>query len=205
MRMAEAAELRFALNGRAGFQLHNALIAAAIASHIGIVPEIIRKALKSFESIDLWMPESFQVIDLDGISVVVDRPNPSWFLRPILRALRDVGANRVITVVGKLGGIPASDLPEVGRLLGRVSSLFVSHSENEEQERSASVRQGAAMNDIPPVILHTKTEGRAVERALSIARSGDLVLVLADRPAPLARSLRRNAARRNAHTELGAA
>ena len=198
--VAQVADLRFALHGRAGFQLHNALMAASIASQIGIPPDVIRDALAAFDSIDTWMPESFQVIDFDGVSVVVDRPNPSWFLRPILRALRDVGANRVITVVGKLGGIPSSDLPEVGRLLGRVSSLFVSHSEGDEPERSASVKHGAAMNNVPPVIVHTTSEGRALGRALEIARPGDLVLVLADRPAPLSRTLRRNVHRKLAQS-----
>ncbi len=198
--VAEVEDLRFALHGRAGFQLHNAMMAASIASQIGIQADVIGEALAAFDSIDTWMPESFQVIDLDGVSVVVDRPNPSWFLRPILRALRDVGANRVITVVGKLGGIPSSDLPEVGRLLGRVSSLFVSHSEADEPERSASVKHGAAMNDVPPVIVHTTSEGRALGRALEIARPGDLVLVLADRPAPLSRTLRRNVHRKLAQS-----
>jgi cyanophycin synthetase len=196
--------LQFALDGRAGFQVHNALFAGAIAAMLGIEPEVTERALKRFRPTDVWMPDSFQVIDLDGVAVVVDRPNPSWFLRPVLRSLRDISPNRIISVVGKLTGIPSSDLPEVGRLIGRNSALVVSHSEDEEPNRSAAIKQGAAQNEVPAVIVHTKSEGRALSRALSIARRGDVVLVLADRPAPLARTILR-AARRKGPLHMNAA
>lgn len=189
--IALVSDLEFALSGKAGFQIHNALTAAAVASSIGIPPSIIERGLQNVDAMETANQDCFQLIDIDGVSVVVDRPNPSWFLRAVLRAIRDTDPNRVITVVGKLTGIPNSDVAEVGRLLGRVSSLFVAHSESDDPERSAVVRQGVAMNAVPPVIVHTKSEGRALTRALSIARPGDLVLVLADRPGPLSRSLRR--------------
>jgi UDP-N-acetylmuramyl tripeptide synthase len=186
-----AADLRFALNGAAAFQLHNALTAGALASAMGIAPESIQRGLERFNSTDVWMPDSFQVIDLDGIAIVVDRPNPSWFLRPVLRSLRDIAPNRIISVVGRLAGIPTSDLAEVGRLIGRNSSLVVSHSEDDEPARAAAIKQGAAQNEVPAVIVHTRSEGRALSRALSLAKRGDVVLVLADRPALLARALMR--------------
>jgi cyanophycin synthetase len=191
--IAIASELDFALFGHAGFQLHNALTAAAIAESIGIDAPTIERGLQAFDAAESAGADGFQLIDLSGVSVLVDRPNPSWFLRAVLRAIRDIDPNRVITVVGKLEGIPSSDVAEVGRLLGRVSSLFVAHSEADDPDRSAFVRQGVAMNPVPPVIVHTKSEGRAMTRALEIARPGDLVLVLADRPGPLSRSLRRGA------------
>lgn len=56
------------------------------------------------------------------------------------------------------------------------------------------------MNDVPLVIVHTTSEGRALGRALEIARPGDLVLVLADRPAPLSLTLRRNVHRKLAQS-----
>jgi UDP-N-acetylmuramyl tripeptide synthase len=191
--IARTSELKFALDGRAGFQIHNALTAGAIARMIGIPAGVIEAALESFTTTDAWMPDSFRVIDLEGVSVVLDRPNPSWFLRPVLRALKDLAPNRIISVVGHLTGIPASDLPEVGRLIGRNSTLVVSHSDEAEPARSGAIKLGAAQNEIPPVIVHTKTEGRALSRALASAKRGDVVFVLADQPARLARTLTRAA------------
>jgi cyanophycin synthetase len=191
--LGHASELTFALGGRAGFQVYNALLAASIAATIGVRTSAIAAALRQFGPVADPAPDSFQVIDLDGVSVVVDRPNPSWFLRPILRTLRDLSPSRIISVVGRLGGVPASDISEVARLIGRTSALVVAHSEEEEPTRSASVKQGIAQNDVPPLILHTKSEGRALTRALSIARPGDVVFVLADRPGPLVRTVLRAA------------
>lgn len=185
----------FTLFGRAGFQVHNALTAAALAIAIGTAPATIERALEGLTPGVPVTSDGFQVYDLDGVSVVIDRPNPSWFLRSILRAIRDVGSARIITVAGRLAGVPHSDVAEVGRLLGRASSLVVAHSEAEDVGRSDAVRQGMTMNHVPPVMLHMKSEGRALSRALSIARPGDLVLVLADRPAILANTLRRAVAR----------
>jgi len=196
-----AADLSFALAGHAGFQVQNALAAGAAALSAGIDPAVVRSALESFDTNAVWMPGSFQVIDVDGISVVVDRPNPSWFLRPVLRSLRDIAPNRIISVVGRLTGVPASDLPEVGRLVGRSSSLLVSHSVDEEPARAAAFKRGAAQNEVPAAIVHTRNESRALARALSIARRGDLVLVLADRPAPLIRTIAR-ASRSNSNAAL---
>ena len=184
-------DLGFALAGKAGFQAHNALTAGAIAASIGIEPAVIRAALGEFDTSMVWMPDSFQVVEINGVSVVIDRPNPSWFLRPVLRTLRDLSPRRIISVVGRLSGVPQSDLTEVGRLIGRASALVVSHSEENEPERAAAIKSGAAQNEMPAVIVHTKSEGRAFSRALSLAKRGDLVLVLADRPAPLVRTVLR--------------
>jgi cyanophycin synthetase len=191
--IGRAIDLHFALDGRAGFQVHNALTAGAIARRLGVPAEVIARTLDEFTASIAWMPDSFQVIDLDGVSVVVDRPNPSWFLRLVLRSLKDLSPNRIITVVGRLKGIPASDLQEVGRLIGRNSTLVVSHSGDDEPTRSEAIKQGTAQTEIPPLILHTTTEGRALARALGMAKPGDVVLVLADQPAPLARTLMRMA------------
>jgi cyanophycin synthetase len=189
--LGNVANLSFALSGKAGFQAHNALTAGAIAASIGIEPAVVRSALGDFDSTTVWMPDSFKVVEIDGISIVIDRPNPSWFLRPVLRTLRDLSPHRIISVVGRLSGVPQSDLAEVGRLIGRASTLVVAHSEQNEPERAAAIKSGAAQNEVPAVIVHTKSEGRALSRALSLAKRGDLVLILADRPAPLVRTILR--------------
>jgi hypothetical protein len=81
-----------------------------------------------------------------------------------------------------MNAINEADLTEVGRLLGRTSTILVLHSSRDQPERANLVRQGVALNDIPPVIVHTTTERRAVGRALEIIRPGDALLVLADNP-----------------------
>lgn len=184
-------DLPFALHGAAGFGVHNALSAAAVATAMGIGEQIVATALKGFKSSPRSMPGSFNIIDLNGATAIVDRPEPSWFLRPVLRAVKDRTVGRLITVVGRLETVPASDLVEVGRLLARASSALILHSAEIDAQRSASFRQGVAQSDVPPPIVHTPSERRAISRAIAMARPRDILLVLADKPMPALRALSR--------------
>jgi cyanophycin synthetase len=186
-----AAELDFALAGKAGFQIQNALMASAAASAIGISIADIGRALQTCRIEPAKLPGSFHFADMNGISIVLDRPNPSWFLRSVLRTIKDLQPARVITVVGRLGSVPFVDVPEVGRLLGRSSAAFVMHSMDDVSEQAAALKQGAAANEFPPMIVHAKGEGRALSRALAMAKPGDLVFVLSERQEPLHRLLYR--------------
>jgi cyanophycin synthetase len=190
-RIGHVTDLPFALNGAAGFAVHNALTAAAIATAMGIEESKIEGALTTFRSSPRSMPGSFNIVEVNGATAIVDRPEPSWFLRSVLRAVKDRAVGRVITVAGRLDAVPASDLAEVGRLLGRASSALILHSDVGDAGRAASFRQGVAQSDVPPPIVHTPTERRAITRALAMARPRDILLVLADKPMPALRALSR--------------
>jgi cyanophycin synthetase len=181
--------LGYTLNGEAAFQTLNIMVAAAIARACGISTLKIGDALKTYEPNPMLSPGSFNVINLGGATAIVERPDPSWFLRPALRAVRDLPRNRLLTVAGKMDQINEADLTEVGRLLGRTSSVLVLHSGREQPERTALFRQGIALNDIPPVIVHTTTERRAVGRVLEMIRPGDAALFLADNALSVIRTL----------------
>jgi UDP-N-acetylmuramyl tripeptide synthase len=184
-------ELAFALNGAAGFEVHNGLMAAAVATAMGIGESHISRALRAFRPSPRSMPGSFNIVDVNGVTAIVGLPEPSWFLRPVLRAVKDRAIGRLITVVGRLDPVPDVDLAEVGRLLGRASSGLVLHSESENTSRATSFRQGVALSDVPPPIVHTPSERRAITRALAMAKPRDFLLVLADRPLPALRALSR--------------
>ncbi|HEY7035684.1 MAG TPA: hypothetical protein VH482_30375 [Thermomicrobiales bacterium] len=187
----QSQDLVFALNGAAGFEVHNALTAAAVATAAGVGARPIARALAEFRISHRFMPGSFNIVEVNGATAIVDRPEPSWFLRPILRAVRDRTIGRLVTVAGRLESVPDSDLTEVGRLLGRASQALVLHSEPDSAARVAGLRQGVAMSDVPPPIVHTPSERRAVTRALAMMRSRDFLLVLADRPQTVLRALAR--------------
>jgi cyanophycin synthetase len=184
-------DLVFALHGAAGFEVHNALTAAAVATAVGIGERPIARALAEFRISQRVMPGSFNIVEVNGATAIVDRPEPSWFLRPVLRAVKDRTIGRLVTVAGRLDSVPDSDLAEVGRLLGRASQALVFHSEAENAVRAAGFRQGVALSDVPPPIVHTPSERRAVTRGLSMVRPRDFLLILADRPQTVLRALAR--------------
>ncbi|MFL5761712.1 MAG: glutamate ligase domain-containing protein [Thermomicrobiales bacterium] len=182
-------QLPYTLHGEAAFQTLNIMVAAAVARSCGLSASAIGDALAGYEPDPLLLPGSFNVVDLGGATAIVERPDPSWFLRPALRAVRDLPRNRLITVAGTMAEIGESDLVEVGRLLARTSSMLILHSERDQPERAKLIRQGIALNDIPPVILHTTTERRAVSRALEIIRPGDAALLVAENAPSVLRCL----------------
>src|SRR5680860_232917 len=89
VRLARTADLAFALGGIASFEVHNALMAASIGYSIGVRASAISAALRAFRSDVREMPGSFNLMYSSGVPTIVDRPAPSWFIRPIVRALRD--------------------------------------------------------------------------------------------------------------------
>jgi cyanophycin synthetase len=178
----DPADFQFMLWGVAGFQITNTLTAIALAASCGIPADVIRQALAKHEP-KLNQPIAiFHVTEANGVKIVVDRPNPSWHMRQVIRAVRDARAPRVITLVGRLDSAPPTDLPEVGRLLGRLSNVLIVHSSAADEERVNLLRQGVAQNSRPPVIVHTQNEQRALALAMDRARRDDLIFVLADDP-----------------------
>ncbi|MBA2521360.1 MAG: hypothetical protein H0V24_17015 [Chloroflexia bacterium] len=190
--LGSVVDLPFALHGAIGFQVHNALMAAAIARSCGIPGTTIAAALAKFEMSPAAMPGSFNVLSIGDAIVVVDRPVPSWFLRTPLRGIFHLlPGHRLITIAGKLEAVPDDDLVETGRLLGRAGGALVLHGSTERPERTALLRQGAAANEVPPVVIHVGTERQAISRALRMLRPDDLAYVLADQPAMVLRALER--------------
>ena len=197
------AALPFALAGAIGFQVHNALMATAIARSCGIPGATIASALARFEVSARTMPGSFNVLAMDDAAVVVDRPAPSWFLRTPLRGLFHVQpGRRLITVAGRMEEVPDDDLVETGRLLGRAGGALILHGNDDRPERVALLRQGIAANDVPPVVIRVSTERQAIARLVSMLRSVDLAFVLADQPAAVLRALQRARQRRRDTPEV---
>lgn len=190
--LGSTSDLAFAINGAIGFQVHNALMASAIARACGISEATIAAALSTFEVPATAMPGSFNVLAIDEAVVVVDRPAPSWFLRTALRGIVHLlSGHRLITVAGKLESVPDADLVETGRLLGRAAGVLILHGSSDQPERVALLRQGVAANKVPPLVVHVATERQAIARALTMLRPDELAFVLADQPASVLRALDR--------------
>jgi cyanophycin synthetase len=190
--VGSTSDLAFALDGAIGFQVHNALMATAIAHACGIAERTIAAALSSFAGSASAMPGSFNVLPIGEAVVVVDRPAPSWFLRTALRGIVHLrSGHRLITVAGKMDNVPDADLIETGRLLGRAAGVLILHGADDQPERVALLRQGVAANKVPPLVVRVATERQAIARVIRMLRPDDLAFVLADRPANVLRAFQR--------------
>lgn len=183
--------LPLTLNGDAMFQASNAMTAIAICLAIGLDVPTIEDGLDGFESDSRTMPGAFNTFDYNRARLVVDRIDPSWFLRPVLRAVNPGANARQITVVGPLSDFPLDDIKEVGRLLGRYAGAIMVHS-CDEDDWLREFRKGVSTNRVPPVIAHLATERRAINRLLKSAREHDALLILSNTPAIVIRAVQRS-------------
>lgn len=173
-------------NGAVPFAVQNALLAAAVARSCGLTPTEIASGLAAYAPRPAGMPGSFNVFDAGDATVVVDRPMPSWFLRSSIRGAAALGHGRQIRVVGPMPAVPTSDMNEVGRLLARQSGAIIMHGDW-PFDRLGLFRLGAAMNDVPPILLQAADERRAVLQGLDMLRADDVLLVLAENAASTVR------------------
>ena len=184
--------LPISLNGAASFEVQNGLLAAAIAQVCGIDRAVAATALEGFR-VPAAAAGSFNVVDLGDAVAIVDRPAPSWFLRPVLRAVRHRPHRRLIFVVGDLHDVPDDDLNEVGRLIGRSGDAIVLHSERANEDRTQALLAGVETRSAPMVVVRQASERQAITKAIKLLRAGDILLVLADQPEAALKSLARAA------------
>jgi cyanophycin synthetase len=186
--------LRWTRGGSIPFAVQTALTATAIGRSCGLPDTLIAAGLVAHEARSETMPGSFNVFAYGSSTIVVDRPVSSWFLRATLRAAASLGAGRHIRLAGPMIDVPTDDLLEVGRLLGRGGGVLVVHGEWSEQ-RMGCIRQGAAINDVPPIFLQAADERSAIQQAVGMLRSDDVMLVLAEDPAAVVRLIARRTRR----------
>ena len=184
--VAETAEIPWFRAESVPFSVQNGLMATAIAHACGLSVSQIRAGLTAYEPRAATMPGSFNVFEAGPATVVVDRPTHPWFLRTSIRGAAGLGARRQIRVVGPMLSVPAEDMNEVGRLLGRQSGAIIMHGDW-THDRLGLFKLGVAMNDVPPVILHAADERRAILQGLEMLRPDDVLLVLAENPAAVVR------------------
>lgn len=182
--------LRWTRGGDIPFAMQNALLATAIARCCGLPQRLIAAGLASHEARPETMPGSFNVFDTGSATIVVDRPMPPWFLRASLRASVNLGAGRQVRVVGSMAEIVDDDISEIGRLLGRNGGVLILHG-TWDTARMERIRHGAAANQVPPIVLQAPDERSAVQQAMAILRSDDVMLVLAEDPAATVRLIQR--------------
>lgn len=184
-------DIPFALEGKANFEIFNAMMAASLATAMGIDPEIIRAILATYALDPDVSPGSFNILTTGNSIIILDRPSPSWYMRPVLRALRDYHRARLLTVFSGLRGTMREDTAEIGRLLGRISNiLIVSDDEPTDAERIALAMEGARRNELPPMTIPVSSEVEGVRRAMGLARPKDVIYVISDDPAALWSSIK---------------
>jgi cyanophycin synthetase len=170
------------------FQVENALAAAAAAWRLGVPLELVRIGLESFPCSAAGSPGRFNLLDLEGVSVVVDYGHNVSSLEQILAALRKFPHARRAAVYSAAGDRRDEDLVAQGRLLAAEFDRVVVYEGDYVRGRAAGditrlITQGvrdAAVATRPVTAEAGGTWAQAAALVLDAARAGDLVLLQAD-------------------------
>lgn len=197
-------QLNFKLHGKSGsvdvslpllgkFNISNALAASCACMEMGVLSEEISQALSTFETVDGRM----DVLQRDPYTVVVDFAHTPNALKNALQSARELLSDdgRLIVVFGCAGKRDKYKRSEMGKIAGcladvtiltaedsRTESLEVINDEIEKGWRS-TVDPGQAGFGKKQLLRFdddsrdVEVRRTAIKKALSVARSGDVVIV----------------------------
>ena len=157
------------------FQAYNLAGAIATVFGMGIGPQVVERAL-----LTLYIPGRFEVLrSRKGFIAVVDYAHTPDAVYNVLRSLRKLARGRLITVFGAGGNRDRSKRPLMGRSAWRWSDLIILTSDNPRYEDPVSIIEDIlkGIEDRSRVIVEPDRR-RAIERAVNLAKEGDIVAVL---------------------------
>ena len=179
--------LRSRLVGRPN--AYNILAAVAAATALDLPFSAIERGISQLASV----PGRFQVVSdpADDVRVVVDYAHTDDALKNLLETARPLSSGRVITVFGCGGDRDKTKRPLMGAVAARLSDVVVVTSDNPRSENPdqiiEEIKRGIvlpadrvgpnASKPRGPACISIADRKQAIERAVSEARPGDLVLI----------------------------
>ena len=157
------------------FNVSNALAALGACGALGVDPKVMAEALSEMSCV----PGRLEPVRNDrGLSVFVDYAHTPDALANVLRTLREIAPKRLLVVFGCGGNRDRGKRPLMGAAAATLADYSVVTSDNPRgEDPSAIIAEitagfGAAGNFEVEV-----DREKAIAKALSLARPGDVVLV----------------------------
>jgi cyanophycin synthetase len=165
--------------GRAGFQVENALAAAAAAWSLGLPSETIRAGLETFTGDSGQAPGRFNVFESRGATVVVDYAHNPSALAALVEALSAFPHERRCLVFAASNRRDV-DVLEMGRIVGGCFDRVVLYRDRGNSDRSDGELNALLVRGMHrgrAEVVEAEGEREAIGSALAGLRPGD-VLVL---------------------------
>jgi len=163
-------EVDLKLPGR--FNIENALAAVAAARALGVGEKAIEQGIEAVDRV----PGRFDRVD-EGqpFTVFVDYAHTPGALETALQAARELGTGgRLICVFGAGGDRDRAKRPLMGQVVAELADLSLVTSDNPRSEDPAAI----AAEVVDGLDLEVELDRRrAIERALELARPGDVVVI----------------------------
>ena len=166
--------VRLPLIGR--FSIYNSLAALGVALAEGLdMADLVGWLAEAPQT-----PGRFELIDEgQSFTVAVDYAHTPDGLENLLRAARALKPRRVITVFGCGGDRDRGKRPLMGRVAGQYSDVTVLTSDNPRHEDPQAILDmvETGIREVSNNYLVEEQRGRAIELALNMAQTGDIVII----------------------------
>jgi cyanophycin synthetase len=185
--LVHARQVPITFDGKARFNIANALAAALACFAAGIELDDIRGGLTTFHPTPFQTPGRANVYDFRDFRVMVDychNPHAMATVAPFLSAIKK---NRLIAVMNAPGDRRDKDFDEMGRLAAPHFDHVLLRDDEDLRGRAPGEVSGKLRDALvkygmkPESVEIVKSENDAVRRGLAMAERDDLVVVFADR------------------------
>lgn len=158
------------------FSVYNSLATYALCSVLGFESEEIEKGI----IIAKGAKGRAEIVNVPApFKVMIDYAHTPDGLYNILTTMRGTVSGRIITVFGAPGDRDKTKRPEMGEVAGNLSDYAIITSDNPASEKAediaVAVEEGMKKTGCKYECITDRAQ--AIERALSIAKQGDLVLL----------------------------
>ncbi|HEX3999731.1 MAG TPA: cyanophycin synthetase [Pirellulales bacterium] len=171
--------------GRIGFQVENTLASVGAAWGLGLMRDAIRAGLETFTADMEHIPGRFNLLDIHGVTVVVDYGHNPSSLVALIAALDQFPHKRRTAVYTCAGDRRDCDMIRQGELLGAAFDRIILYEDHyvrgrREGEIMGLLQQGLTSGNRVRDIQEIRGAVTAIETALRTVRLGELLMIQAD-------------------------
>jgi cyanophycin synthetase len=184
-RVANVVDIPMTIEGKAIFNIENALAATAATYALGITPEDIRAGLVTFNTTIGQLPGRMNIIDIGTFKVIIDYGHNPPALEALAKVLPSISKGRKISVSSGTGNRRDEDIRLFGKTLAKIYDyIIINDSDPRKRPRGETaklVEEGilsTGFSEKKYCIIQDERE--ATNKALSMAESGDLVVIQAN-------------------------
>jgi cyanophycin synthetase len=173
------------IEGKAIFNIENALAATAATYALGINTKDIRAGLVTFNTTIGQLPGRLNILDVGNFKVIIDYGHNPSALKALAKVLKAISKGRKISVSSGTGSRREEYIRMFGKTLAEIYDyIIIKESDPKKRpigETAKLVEEGVLSTGFPKKnYCMIQDEGKATNRALSMARVGDLVVIQAD-------------------------
>ncbi|HEU4852852.1 MAG TPA: Mur ligase family protein [Telluria sp.] len=170
----------FTLNGRARYNIANALAAAAALMGAGFSKLAIADGLSTFVSDGRSNPLRTNIFDVQGVTVVVDYAHNTAAYAALAEMARALTSGKLVGIVTAPGDRRDSDLEEIGATCARhFDQIVVYESQSRGRAMGATVEvivRGARAGGGAAEIIEEWIDIDAIRRGLALCAPGDVLV-----------------------------